>query len=209
MHFSPLEWFEETGFLGGSGTTSLLQNIVHGYQGHASTDTIYHRTYLNTVVPWRQERNGARAARIDKYNEVAASIRERNGAACRIWDCPSIILDLASLGTSVAQTGSAACVATGVGTAPCGGSAAYFTALDLAISSGALVYEGGKWVNGGTTGSNLSLKTVEFGRTAGRAAGAVPSATPVVGIVYDGVVLLYDLVIAPFVNTLGGHGTAK
>ena len=123
---------------------------------------------------------------------------------CDIWDCPAIMLDLASLGLSVVQTGAAACAATGVGAPVCGSGAAYLTAADVTLNVAAIGYETGQYMKGDGTAYDLSATLADSAvKPALRAVGIGASVTPGVGIVYDMGMLLYDVMIDPIVSTPG------
>jgi hypothetical protein len=125
---------------------------------------------------------------------------------CTIWDCPAIALATASLLLSIGQSASVACVASGVGAAACGPSAAYFTFADAAINTVALGYEGAQFVNGQSTMFDLTFTSVETSKSMidlARISTTPVSTVPVVGIGYDALMLGYELFISPWIQTPG------
>jgi len=129
---------------------------------------------------------------------------------CNFWDCPAIGLDLASLGTSIAQTGAAACTATGVGAPVCGPATAYLTYVDFGLNATSILYEGNKFIQGDSTTMDLSVTLADGAvKPFAEALGAGASATPGVGVAYDALMLGYDVFIDPFVHTSGQAKIAR
>ncbi len=123
---------------------------------------------------------------------------------CNFWDCPAIVLDLASLGTSIAQTGAAGCTATGVGAPVCGPATAYLTTVDIGLNAISIGYESYKYMQGDGTLFDLSVTLTDRAvKPTAEILGAGASATPGIGVAYDVVMLGYDIFVDPFVRTPG------
>ena len=129
---------------------------------------------------------------------------------CNFWDCPAIALDLASLGSSIAQTSAVACSATGVGAPVCAPAATYFTYVDIGLNTASIVYEGNKFIQGSSTTFDLSVTLADGAvKPLAEAFGAGASATPGIGVAYDTFMLSYDILVDPFVTTPGQAKVAK
>ncbi len=129
---------------------------------------------------------------------------------CNFWDCPAILMGTTSLGVSIAQTGAAACTATGVGAPLCGPAATYLTYVDIGLNTASIVYEGNKFIQGNSTTMDLSVTLADSAvKPVAEAFGAGASATPGIGVAYDAVMLGYDIFIDPFVRTPGQPRIAK
>ena len=129
---------------------------------------------------------------------------------CNFWDCPAIALDLASLGTSIAQTGAAGCTATGVGAPVCGPATAYLTYVDYGLNATSIIYEGNKFIQGDSTTMDLSVTLTDGAvKPIAEALGAGTSATPGIGVAYDALMLGYDVFVEPFVSTPGQAKIAR
>ena len=129
---------------------------------------------------------------------------------CNFWDCPAIALDLASLGSSIAQTSAVACSATGVGAPVCAPAAGYFTYVDFGLNIASVGYEGAKYVQGNSTTFDLSVTLTDGAvKPLAEAFGAGASATPGIGVAYDTFMLGYDIFVDPFVTTPGQAKVAR
>jgi len=139
-----------------------------------------------------------------------AGVYAAAAAPCNTWDCPAIVLDLASLGSSIAQTGAAACTATGVGAPMCGPATAYLTYIDFGLNTTSIIYEGNKFIQGDSTAMDLSVTLADGAvKPVAEVLGAGASATPGVGVAYDALMLGYDVFIDPFVHTPGQAKIAR
>jgi RHS repeat-associated protein len=146
----------------------------------------------------------------EKRKELPTQSVSYGPGPCEIWDCPAIAMDLASLGLSVAQTGAVACTATGVAAPACGPSAAYLTSADVGLRLASISYEGYRYSQGESTTWDLSIAVADGAiKPILSAAGAGASVTPGVGVVYDLVMLGYDLLVDPFFTTPGAPLGAK
>ena len=184
------------------------------FEKYAEKDGITHEFLFGELLLYNDYQDTVRSQQIQDlkaYRENNPSPGRDKFHPCRdVWDCPAITLDLASLGTSVAQSGAVACTATGVGAPACGPSAAYLTGLDISINATSVAYETYKYTHDDSTGFDLSVSLADsVVKPAAIAAGAGTSAIPGVGIVYDVLMLGYDVFIDPFYSTPGSAKAAR
>jgi len=105
---------------------------------------------------------------------------------CDFWDCTSAGLSAASLVTSVAQTGTAACTA--VASLICGGATHALTWTDRTLGSASVAYSASQYASGDASDLDIAITS---GTT-------LVSSIPGVGIGADLVSLVWDLA-DPFV----------
>jgi RHS repeat-associated protein len=129
-------------------------------------------------------------------NPIFGPAIDAASTACGFWDCPGLALDAASLLSSIAQSGAAAC---SVVTGPvCGSAAGYFTYLDASLTLASTVYTLNQYPSGGSSEADLAVSTTDIVVTV-RTMTSPASSVPFVGIGYDTAMLLWGIA-KPFVD---------